>query len=139
MKKFLLVLGLFITTVLPVFAVNWVVVNPDEAYYIDTTSISKYNHRIYGRNNIYSVWLKNFNNNTSLDLGFGVGFNYNMIWYLIDCDTKETALKAAVFYDFKNAPITPKYTLNDYQLQWNAIVPGSVAAVEYNYACGGYR
>ena len=60
--------------------------------------------------------------------------------FLVDCNTKEYTAKTGVAYDDNGSPITHiGFTLNDYQLKWQPIVPESIAAVEYNYACGGYR
>ena len=139
MKKLLITLGLLTITVLPVLATDWFLVNQDDQMYIDTANISKYN-QVYERNNIYSIWMKNFNNNTRYDLGYSERFNYYMIMYLVDCNTKEYTAKTGVAYDDNGSPITHiGFTLNDYQLKWQPIVPESIAAVAYNYACGGYR
>lgn len=136
MKKILLTLGLLTITVLPVLAANWVILNPTEALYLDTTSISKYN--FYGRNNIYSMWTKNLNNNSHSDLKSTTSFNSFMGMHLIDCNTKETTIKSGTWYD-SNGQNIQSITIDNYQLKWEPIIPGSVGEAMYNYACGGYR
>ena len=140
MKKILLTLGLLTITVLPVLATNWVLVDVNEQTYIDTTGVSKYNP-IYGRNNIYSIWRKNLNNNTRLDQKLSASMeNVNSIltMVLIDCNTKESAVKSGIWYDSTGQSIQSG-TLNDYQLNWEPIIPGRFGEIPYNYACGGYR
>ena len=140
MKKILLTLGLLTITVLPVFATNWVLLDVNEQMYIDTTSVSKYD-QIYGRNNIYSIWSKNLNNNTRLDQKLSTSMenvNSTLTMFLIDCNTKELAVKSGNWYDSTGQRIKSG-TLNDYQLNWEPIIPGSFGEYLYNYACGGYR
>lgn len=137
-KLNLLVIGSIIS-ILPTFAApNWVQI--DNNKYIDTNSIRQENYLGLDYGNYYSLWVKWLNDGSNF---FLVTENYykTKIWYsllqsYVDCKNKRFTSKSYIIYDLKENPVQST-TLNDYNLSFDNIAPGTVGDVMYNYVCTG--
>ncbi len=137
-KLNLLVIGLIIS-ILPTFATpNWVQIDNKE--YIDTNSIRQENYLGLGYGNYYSLWTKWLNDGSKFFLDaesyYKTKMWYRLSQYYYDCNNKTFVAKSGVFYDLKGKPI--QYTtLEDYNLSFISVVPGTRSEILYNYACTG--
>lgn len=137
-KLNLLVIGLIIS-ILPTFAApNWVQI--DNKTYIDTNSIRQENYLGLGYGNYYSIWTKWLNDGSKkfLDLE---SFYKSKIWFTsrqayFDCKNKRVAEKSFVTYDLEGNVIENN-TINDYNLSFSNIVPGTIGDIIYDYVCTG--
>ena len=134
MKKIIfLFLLLFVS--LPVFASNWVQIAAKGNVFIDVDSVRKEN---YLRPNVYSIWEKLVNDNSSyfinLERLYGKRVEYILQKVLIDCNTKEYKVDSATYYDLQYNPIS--YNDYTYLYSYNDIVPGSIAETKFNVICG---
>jgi len=133
MKKFLIILLLMLTIILPTFATNWVQVG--EKIYMDTDTIEPfiddYGHRVP---NQYSYWVKILNNNSSNIKSIEKRYN-KKIWYtmykeVIDLNRKTSAMKFFTHYDLKDAPIVGQ-EIDSILMDWTSIIPNTVGELEY--------
>ena len=61
---------------------------------------------------------------------------YRLSQYYYDCSNKTFVAKSGVFYDLKGNPI--QYTtLEDYNLSFISVVPGTIGDKMYDYVCTG--
>lgn len=117
---------------------NWVQV--DYKLYIDTNSIRKENYLNSSYGNYYSMWLKGLNDGSKLFIDKENYYN-NKVWcnlsqYYFDCSNMKLALKSDITYDLKGN-ILGDITLNDSQLSFSSVAPGTRGEIWYNYACIG--
>ena len=124
--KFILIMVLLVN---PAFA-EWEKVGSDT--YVDLNRISKYN-KIYGQNYIYSVWTKSLDISSAEKL-FGKRISYRLNMNLVNCQTRETAMKSFTIYENPNNVIWSG-TEKDSELEWFPIVPNSIGQTIYNHVC----
>ena len=137
-KLNLLVIGLIIS-ILPVFATpNWVQI--DNKKYIDTNSLRKENYSNSNYNNYYSIWVK-FLNDGSKNFSDLESLYKSKIWYYLsqhyyDCGNKRSAVKSWIIYDLKGNVVGSE-TVDDYNLTFHSIAPGTIGNAMYDYVCSG--
>lgn len=137
-KLNLLVIGLIIS-ILPTFATsNWIHINNQT--YMDINSIRKESHFGSSYGNYYSVWTKNLSDESKTSL-FLENYYKTKIWYYLsqhyyDCNNKSSAVKGGIIYDLKGDVIGSE-TVDDYNLTFHSIAPGTTGNAIYDYVCTG--
>ncbi len=137
-KLNLLVIGLIIS-ILPTFATpNWVQI--DKKMYIDTNSIRKENYLNSSYGNYYSMWIKTLNDGSKIFLD-NENYYKSKIWYILmqgyfDCTNKKFTVKTGITYDLRSS-VLGNIEVNDYQLSFSSVVPGTRSEIWYDYACTG--
>ena len=138
-NKLNLLVIVLIISILPTFAApNWVQIDNKE--YIDTNSIRQENYLGLGYGNYYSLWAKWLNDGSKFFLDaesyYKTKMWYRLSQYYYDCSNKTFVAKSGVFYDLKGNPI--QYTtLEDYNLSFISVVPGTIGDKMYDYVCTG--
>lgn len=137
-KLNLLVIGLIIS-ILPTFAAsNWIHINNQT--YMDTNGIRRENYFGAGYGNYYSVWTKNLNDGSENSLVLENHYK-TKIWYYLsqhyyDCGNKRSAVKSWIIYDLKGNVVGSE-TVDDYNLTFHSIAPGTTGNAMYDYVCSG--
>lgn len=138
MKKILIfkILFIFIFAKIPVFATNWVEIQP--GMYIETDSISEYKSIYTYNDKLYSFWTKYYKNNelhwkyysniAGKNILYGVGMQ------IVNCNQKTAALKTTIFYDENNVPIKREET-SDQQLKWKHLAPQTLGYDMWELLC----
>jgi len=142
-----LVLGIIISQFImhennKAFAASWETISQDEKSFIDTGSVDKVTGNFIGRygHKIYSAWIKILNKGTEedkeLNKYFGKTYWYKKARVFIDCDRKEIAIKSATYFDLKESAITNGMSdVQDYNLDWDSIIPETTGEDIYTVAC----
>lgn len=134
MKKVLLILCLFL--ILPAYSTTWVQIQ--DKNYFDKDSLDYYiTDGNYIQYNQKTFWVKYLNDNSQMFKKFEK-LHKTKIWYsldkyIINFSNKTLAIKSYALYDLKGEVIS-SYTLPDYSLEWNSIVPNSYGEMLYELA-----
>ena len=114
---------------LPSYAVNWVQIDNFDYDYVDIDSISEFS--LPGYKNIHSIWVKSYNDGSSF---FKPNESYMQAKYLINCNNKESAIKAGNFYD-SHGNYLQGANIDNNDLQWASFIPESKIHMIYEHAC----
>lgn len=114
---------------IPVLAANWVQIN--QHIYIDNNSIQQqYNPQIY------SYWMKGYNDNSELwqkiEHLYNKRASHSLAQNIIDCNNRKEFTTHAYIYDIKGNAIT-SYANNN--TDWKPIPPETTSDKIYNYIC----
>lgn len=136
MKKILLVFGIMIFLLQPVFGANWIQV--DKKRYFDTASLANFNNVFGYFNGRYSFWEKVLNDKSTLFIN-AEKIAGKKIWYslqniVIDCNNKQVALRSYIIYDLSGNVIHSE-DFQDMLLQWYNIAPETIGDTYYNWIC----
>lgn len=134
MKKYLILLILFLFISVPTQAVTWIKIADNE--YIDKDNIKTYiddNNKKHKEQKVF--WTKTINKNDNLfpnvqkTLDKRIG--YVMAQQIIDFQRESITLKSVIVYD-DDEKVIETYTNNDCALNWNSIAPNTNSAFLYN-------
>ena len=141
MKKYLLIILIILSTI-PAIASDWRYIG--NGGYIDLESISKYpNSYLYPNNNMYTFWTKQVNDGSknsknSFDKIERIAGNIKLKEVqrqdIIDCSKKKIALTSIIVYKLDGSP-SFNFSFNEFQYQWNNIVPDSYGEFFYKVIC----
>lgn len=116
---------LLCSSFLRTYAATWVQI--DENHYIDKDSIKYYTNE----NGIYdfnkkTFWIKSVGNDIYKNsrVEFADEIAYDLTLNVINYSNNTIALKSVIIYDEEGISLN-SYTFEDYQLEWNVIVPNS--------------
>ena len=124
-KLFLLLFMLLCSSFLRTYATTWVQI--DENSYIDKDSIKYYtNDRGVYDFNKKTFWIKSVGNDIYKNsrVEFADEIAYDLTLNVINYSNNTIALKSVIIYDEEGISLN-SYTFEDYQLEWNVIVPNS--------------
>lgn len=124
-KLFLLFFMLLCSSFLRTYATTWVQI--DENSYIDKDSIKNYtNDRGVYDFNKKTFWIKSVGNDIYKNsrVEFADEIAYDLTLNVINYSNNTIALKSVIIYDEEGISLN-SYTFEDYQLEWNVIVPNS--------------
>lgn len=124
-KLFLLFFMLLCSSFLRTYASTWVQI--DENSYIDKDSIKYYtNDRGVYDFNKKTFWIKSVGNDIYKNsrVEFADEIAYDLTLNVINYSNNTIALKSVIIYDEEGISLN-SYTFEDYQLEWNVIVPNS--------------
>ena len=124
-KLFLLFFMLLCSSFLRTYAATWVQI--DENSYIDKDSIKNYtNDRGVYDFNKKTFWIKSVGNDIYKNsrVEFADEIAYDLTLNVINYSNNTIALKSVIIYDEEGISLN-SYTFEDYQLEWNVIVPNS--------------
>lgn len=133
MKKYIiLLLAMLNISVLSCFGASWVQIGEND--YIDIDSIKVYVND-YGETkyNKYIFWVKYVGNGIykEVENSTGKSIEYGLMQSIIDYSNNTIAAKAGITYDKEGSSVS-SYSYNDYELQYNSIIPGSNAEIWAN-------
>ena len=124
-KLFLLFFMLLCSSFLRTYATTWVQI--DENHYIDKDSIKYYTNE----NGIYdfnkkTFWIKSVGNDIYKNsrIEFSDEIAYGLALYIINYSNNTITAKSGTIYNEEGKPLN-SYTLKDFQLDWQVIVPNS--------------
>ena len=142
MKKYLLIIAIILSTMpIPVLASDWHYIG--NGYYIDLESISKYpNSFLYPNNNMYTFWTKVVDEDSQAAKyvlkEMSKMDKVNIIevkgQQIIDCPRKKIAVVSIITYKSDGIPAYNS-SFNEYQYQWESIVPDSFQEFYYKLIC----
>lgn len=124
-KLFLLFFMLLCSSFLRTYATTWVQI--DENSYIDKDSIKNYTNDSGDYDfNKKTFWIKSVGNDIYKNsrVEFADEIAYDLTLNVINYSNNTIALKSVIIYDEEGISLN-SYTFEDYQLEWNVIVPNS--------------
>ena len=124
-KLFLLFFMLLCSSFLRTYATTWVQI--DENSYIDKDSIKYYtNDRGVYDFNKKTFWIKSVGNDIYKNsrVEFADEIAYDLTLNVINYSNNTIALKSVIIYNKEGISLN-SYSFEDYQLEWNVIVPNS--------------
>ena len=124
-KLFLLFFMLLCSSFLRTYAATWVQI--DDNYYIDKDSIKYYTNESGAYDfNKKTFWIKSVGNDIYKNnkLEFADEIAYDLTLNVINYSNNTIALKSVIIYNEEGISLN-SYTFEDYQLEWNVIVPNS--------------
>ena len=134
MKKFFVLISLLLFFVTPVFSATWIQLG--DKLYIDKDSISTYiDDYDSSKTEQKTFWIKQLNNGNynfkKLEKTFNKKVWYVMYQWIVNTKNNTQSIKTTVCYDLKNGVID-YYTIPDFMLTWNRIVPDTLGELLYN-------
>lgn len=133
MKKYLVLLILFLFISLPTQASTWIRIADNE--YIDKDNIKTYiddNNKKHKGQKVF--WTKTINNNDNLFPSIQKTLNkkisYVMAQQIVDLQRESITLKSVIVYA-EDGEVIETYTNNDCELNWNSIAPNTNSALLY--------
>lgn len=121
-----LVLGL--AGIQAAYPIDWKMLEPDN--YVDVDSVQKFENNQYG-NNIYTYRTMDRRIGKKL---YGDNFDYGILQYIINCDTKQNATKAITVFN-KQGEVLANTVYNGNEIEWLTINNGSKNEYFYDLCC----
>lgn len=136
MKKILLVFGIMIFLLQPVFGVNWTQMSNKR--YIDLDSVQKFNDSYDYNFNKYIFWEKYLNDKSNIFTNakklYGKKIWYSLNYIIINCENKTITVKSYTDYDL-SGNVLGSNTYQDILLNWDPIAPETIGDDYYNFIC----
>jgi len=129
-RKRVIILGIVLglAGIQAVYPIDWKMFEPDS--YIDNDSIQKYEDSSLGKN-LYSYLLMDKKLGKSL---YKDNFDYGILKYIVNCDTKQNATKAITIVD-KNGNVLASTVYSNNEMDWQNITFGSKNEYFFNLCC----